>query len=163
MGDVPSRSDETRVPREAVSRDGEVAPSSKAPVDSRPTPQREEAGAPQDSDATIIAASPIRPSSHPPVGSDAPFQNTDATIIGVPPRVDAGAATLVSNAAAFASEGPARRTPSRARETDLAGMAFCSKLGRSLANATRSCNFSEKVGWAPCTRRRTARLTASWP
>ncbi|RXH58098.1 serine/threonine-protein kinase [Granulicella sibirica] len=112
MGDVPSGSDETRVPGEAASRDGEVSLSSQAPEDSRVTSLRNETTAPQDSEATVIAPSPIRPGSDAAIGGNAPVGSSDATIIGIPSQWNADAATVVSNAATFVSEGPPRRTPS---------------------------------------------------
>ena len=112
MGDVPSGSDDTRVPGEAVSRDGEGDLSSKASKDSRLTPERNGVLVPQNSGETVIAAFPLRPASEPEISSKAPVPNSDATIIGLPPEWNGDAATIVSSATTFASGGPAPRTPS---------------------------------------------------
>ncbi|MGA8669937.1 MAG: serine/threonine-protein kinase, partial [Terracidiphilus sp.] len=88
-------SDKTRVPGEAASRGARVALSS-APPDSAPPPLRDQPTGAQDSD--------------PPVADETPAQNPGATMVGLP-RMNDGAATIVSGAATIAPGTSARRSP----------------------------------------------------
>jgi tetratricopeptide (TPR) repeat protein/predicted Ser/Thr protein kinase len=108
MDDVPSGSDKTRVPAESVSRDARVALSSD-PDGSLPPPRHDQSAAPPDSEATIVAAAPLRPDSDP---AEAPARNPDATGIGVLPRMNKNADTIVSSDATIVSGTSAGRSPS---------------------------------------------------
>ena len=111
MGDVPSGNDKKRVPKKAAPRGAGAAVSSD-PDASLPPQSQDQSAASLDSQATIIAASPLRPDSDPAVAAETTAQKADATIVGVRPRKKKSAATIVSGDATIVSGTSARRSPS---------------------------------------------------
>jgi tetratricopeptide (TPR) repeat protein/predicted Ser/Thr protein kinase len=111
MEDVPSGSDKKRVPGKAASRGARAAVVS-APDGSLPPDRPDLNPAPRDSEATIIAASPLRAESDVAAAAEVPAQKPDATIVGVRPRKKKSAATIVAGDATIVSGNGVRRGPS---------------------------------------------------
>jgi tetratricopeptide (TPR) repeat protein/predicted Ser/Thr protein kinase len=111
MEEVPSGKDKKRVPGKAAAR-GVGAAVSSDPDGSLPPHGHDQSATPRDSEATIIAASPLRPDSDPAAAADSPAQKPDATIAGARPRKKKSAATIVSGDATIVSGTSARRSPS---------------------------------------------------
>jgi eukaryotic-like serine/threonine-protein kinase len=132
MDDIPSGSDETRVPGEAASRGGRAALSSDPSASSLPTHHQDNSATTRDSEATIIAAGPLRPDSDP--ASEAPAQNPDGTVVGVMPRIDDNAATIVSSGATIVSGPTARRSPSPAATYGPSTSAILLQIGTVLGS-----------------------------
>jgi tetratricopeptide (TPR) repeat protein/predicted Ser/Thr protein kinase len=87
MDDLPSGGDKKRVPVEETSRDVQVGHTSDTP----------------DSDATVLAASPVRPESASAVAGGPPAQGSDAPTVFATSRLNSEAATIVSGAATMVS------------------------------------------------------------
>jgi len=132
MDEIPSGRDETRVPGKPAARGGQAALSSDPSA--RPvSPHREDSSStPLDSEATIIAAGPLRPDSD--AASEAPAQNPDATRLGVPPPIDKGAATIASGDATIVSGPSARRIPPPAVTYTAGASAILLQIGTLLGN-----------------------------
>jgi eukaryotic-like serine/threonine-protein kinase len=122
MDEVPSGSDKTRVPKKPAPRGARAAvvsgPDGSLPAQLRDQSQdqshdqsRDQSPAPLDPQATIIAASPLRPDSAPAIADQTPAQNPDATIVGARPRKKKKAATIVSGDATIVSGPLAGRSP----------------------------------------------------
>ena len=133
MDDVPAGSDKKRVPGKAAPRGARTAVVS-APDSSLPGQPQDQTGTPLDSQATIIAASPLRPDSDPVVAATPPAQNSDATIVDVKPRRKKKAATIVSGDATIVSGTPARRSPPPQSANSPGESAILLKIGTVLGN-----------------------------
>jgi tetratricopeptide (TPR) repeat protein/predicted Ser/Thr protein kinase len=110
MEDVPSGNDKKKVPGKAAVRGARAAVVSD-PDCSVPPQRQDQSAPPLDTQATIIAASPLRPDSDPAQAAEAPAQKPDATVVGARPRKKKNAATIVSGDATIVSGTPARRSP----------------------------------------------------
>jgi tetratricopeptide (TPR) repeat protein len=132
MDDVPSGSDELRVPGEAASRGERVALSSNPPDSPVPPHRLDQPAAAFDSDATIISVSPLRPKSDPVNAGKAPAQNPDATIVGTPARMNQNAPIVISGADTIVPGASGRPSPSPERRNGSGASAMLLEIGSVL-------------------------------
>jgi eukaryotic-like serine/threonine-protein kinase len=133
MADVPLGNDKKRVPGKAASRGARAALSS-APDNSLPPQPHDQSTAPQDSAATIIGVSPLRPDSDRAAVYEEPAQNANATIIGSLTLGNKNADTIVSSAATIVSGSPAGRSPSPQGANGPGASAILLQIGTVLGN-----------------------------
>jgi tetratricopeptide (TPR) repeat protein/predicted Ser/Thr protein kinase len=82
----------------------------------------------------MIGASPLRPEPGPAPAGQPPAPSPDATIVGVPPRIDRNAATIVSGNATIVSGNTARRSPTPEGVSGPGANAILLQLGTLLGN-----------------------------
>ena len=132
MDDIPSGTDEPRVPVEGATRGGRADLSSEVPASSQPLDRQNYSAGARDSEATIIDAGPLHPDSDP--APEAPAQNPDAAVVGVLPRTNKSAATIVSSDATIVSGPSARRSPPPAGVNILGASAILLQIGTVLGS-----------------------------